>query len=281
MGLQLQDFADRCVSIAEGRGLAVNYPITLSVKENADSVETLVVVSYSEPFNLVLPLNVTWIDGDPASEDYKGAFKRSSKASSGGFNHTWVELDNYADIFDPPQYYAVEDTPVPLYTEEQLGNSLANAVDKTGDTLEGALHSRTLATGEEFNSTELIPKSFVIDEKNDQTQGFYNIVVTIYKRLSRVETLAANNAARLDELELGGGNSGSGLVAFTHTVEEESDVWAVHHGFGTSNIMYQVYDENGEQVMPVSATILAGSDNNTSVITFAGPVTGKAILVKI
>ncbi|SBV38295.1 hypothetical protein BN7874_126 [Phage NCTB] len=280
MGLQLQDFADRCVSIAEGRGLADNYPITLSVKENANSVETLVVVSYSEPYNLVLPLNVTWIDGDPDSEDYKGAFKRSSKASSGGFNHTWVELDAYAAIFDPPQYYAVEDTPVPLYTEEQLGNSLANAVDRTGDTLEGPLNARTLATGEEFDSKELVPKSFVIDEKNDQTQGFYNIVVTIYKRLGRVEALAANNAARLDELELGGGGS-TNIVAFTHVEEEPSDSWVIPHGFSTNNIMYQVYDENGEQVLPVSAAVIEGSDNNTSLITFAGPVTGKAILVKI
>lgn len=293
MGVQLQSFVDRCVGIAESRGLSSNYPITLKVKESTDGAETLVVVSYTEPYQMTLPINVSWIDGDPDSDDYKLAFKRESKISSGGLNHTWVELSSYEDIFEPEQYYLLEDTPMPMYSEEQLANQMANAVDKTGDQLEGALLARTLGAGEEYQPEELIPKSFQVSEQNSQTQGFYNIILNIYRRLGLVEALAAENDRRLDELDLTGNDGGDGsnggggttdpanIGTFIHVQEQASDVWIVEHNLGTDNLIYQVKDAQGDMIIPEIAEIDSQSSNNTSTITFSEAITGKVLIVSI
>lgn len=291
MGLQLQEFVDKCIDIAAGRGLASDYPVKLRVTEPASSTETIVVVSYSEPHYLILPLNVTWIDGNPASDDYKIPFKRTSKNSSGGLQHTWEELTTYAEIFEPSQYYAPEDNPEPVYGSAELESIIdeltSSKLDKTGGTLTGPLATRTLATGENYQQTEVVPLSYLTSRLNQQTQGFYTIIMSLMRRVSAVETLAGNNKYRLDNLDIGdgsdggsGGNTGSGVVSFIHEQTEASDTWTIEHNFGTDNILYAIYDEEKDQVFPVKTSIVQNTSNNTSVILFSEDVAGKAILVK-
>lgn len=284
MGLKLQEFVDRCLGIAEGRGLSADKPITLKVREPTTDEETLIVVAYTEPHYLILPLNVTWIDASPTSSDYREAFKRESKNASGGLQNTWVSIDTYEEIFSPPQYYAPEDNPQPVYTSEDLDEILAGAINKNGDSMIGPLGLRSLPSGEQYGLDEAIPRNYHVKQQNQQTQSFYNIILGIYRRLGAVETLAQDNKRRLDELgdigNGGGGNTGNGVVSKVFDIDQESDTWTLTHNFGTDNIIYTIFDSEGEQVLPAMSKIIEGTSKNVSVVIFAEAVTGKAVLVK-
>lgn len=214
MGVKLNQLIDRCLEIAGGRGLNASTPIVVKIKEPTLFRETLIAVSYEEPHELILPLNVTWIDANPNSIDYFKAFKRVSKTPDGGFYNTWEEILSYDEVFEPPQYWAPEDTPIPVYSEEQQSGvsdeQLAEKVSRDGDTMTGPLRARTLPSGESWGTNEFFPRGFFTTELNRNTQGFYSILSLINTRLTSVEQLALDNKRRLDELgDIGGGGSGT------------------------------------------------------------------------
>lgn len=72
-----------------------------------DSTFTFV-ASASEPVDLVLPLNVVWINFDPASAHYRKAFARVSKQTSEDTAHTWQRITEY-DALWASQYYDSDD----------------------------------------------------------------------------------------------------------------------------------------------------------------------------
>ena len=68
------------------------------------------VVSQDEPHDMVLPLNVVWLDWNPNSSTYRHALVRESKDvdPEGKYNHTWRVLYYYEDIWTD-QYYDQDD----------------------------------------------------------------------------------------------------------------------------------------------------------------------------
>lgn len=220
MGVRLNQLIDRCLEISGGRGLSESKPIVVKIKEPTLFRETLIAVAYDEPHELILPLNVTWIDANPNSVDYFKAFKRVSKTPSGGFNNSWDEVNTYEEVFEPPQYWAPEDTPVPVYSEESPGTGggasqeqLDEKVDRAGDTLTGPLRTRELPVGQTWDPKEVFPREFFTSELNRNTQGFYSILSQFNRRLIDVEQLALDNKRRLDELgDLGGGTGSDGIT---------------------------------------------------------------------
>lgn len=282
MGVQLDQFVDRSVGIAESKGLAADYPVILKIKE--ETQETYIAVSYDEPHDGVqlLPLDAIWIDGDPASPDYKSVYKRSSKTPSGGLQNTWVEITTYVDVFTPPQTWAPEDDPMQVFHEDSdLYQELLTKVSKDGDQLLGPLLARVLQQGEVWSNGELIPRSHLVSELNQQTNSFYNILLQVIQRLSAVEALANDNKRRLDELDASGG--GDGVVSYTHTQTEASDTWIVDHDFGTDTILYRIEDDSNIELSPSNVFLVDDPQNvnNQSAIVFAEPVAGRAILVRI
>lgn len=214
MSVKLNQLIDRCIEIAQSKGLSSEYPIVVKIKEPTLPQETFIVVSYDEPHELILPLNVTWIDADPQSVDYFSAFKRVSKIPDGGFHNSWDQITSYNEIFEPPQYWAEEDTPVPVYVENPNAGSGGgeDKINREGDTMEGPLLARTLPEGTTWDAEEFFPRAFFTTEMNRNTQGFYAILSQFNTRLQRVEALSMDNKRRLDELEgagTGGGTGGS------------------------------------------------------------------------
>jgi uncharacterized protein YkuJ len=282
MGVQLQQFVDRMVGIAEQKGLSASYPVILKIKE--PDQETYIAVSYDEPHDGVqlLPLDAIWIDGDPASPDYKAVFKRSSKTPNGGLQNTWVEVTTYEEVFTPPQTWAPEDDPTQVFHEESdLYQTLLTKVSKEGDQLTGALLARVLQEGEQWSQAELIPRSHVTSQLNQQTNSFYNILLQIIQRLTNVETLANDNKRRLDEFDLNGG--GNGVVSYIHDQTDAADTWVIEHNFGSENIMYRFEDDTGRELSPAQVFIVEDLQNpaTRSAAIFAEPVAGKAILVRV
>lgn len=71
---------------------------------------TVIVVSFNEPYEEQLPLNVVWACFDKNSLRYRKIYRRVSKDPDvlGGTQHTWELLESFTTLFDA-QYYAPED----------------------------------------------------------------------------------------------------------------------------------------------------------------------------
>lgn len=104
-------------------------PIVVRLSHPTNRTVTAVVCAQSEPYTLVLPLNVTWFDFNPLSANYRKALRRVSKDadSVNGREHTWEVIENYNDVF-VTQYYDEADTaqlttqnPVPAATTTVMG----------------------------------------------------------------------------------------------------------------------------------------------------------------
>jgi hypothetical protein len=67
------------------------------------------VCSVLEPHNMILPLNVIWIDFNPNSSTYRNALMRVSKDPKGLYENSW-EVQYYYDNIWNNQYYDEEDS---------------------------------------------------------------------------------------------------------------------------------------------------------------------------
>lgn len=104
-------------------------PIVIRISHPTNRTVAAIVCSQKEPFTLVLPLNVTWIDLNPLSANYRKALRRSSKNEDvqHGREHTWEIVELYDEVF-VVQFYDDIDTallttqnPVPVATTSVLG----------------------------------------------------------------------------------------------------------------------------------------------------------------
>lgn len=104
-------------------------PIVVRISHPTNRTVTAIVCAQSEPFTLVLPLNVTWFDLNPLSMNYRKALRRVSKDSDGvnGREHTWETIERYDDLF-VTQFYDDHDTaqlttqnPVPAASMDVMG----------------------------------------------------------------------------------------------------------------------------------------------------------------
>lgn len=193
MELRLQKFIDQLISIADVRNLSPNNPIKLNLAHPNTSVETIVVVSYEEPFGYPLPYNVTWINADSNSIFYKTALKRTSKNPSEGFNHSWQKLDNYMDVFEPEQYY--DDQEDPDSTAELLENHIQakdNPHDVTVEQI-GAINKR----GDSMEGPLILPNSPTLEKEATNKKYVDRIISDVTSFLGTLQSTVANNATQI------------------------------------------------------------------------------------
>jgi hypothetical protein len=104
-------------------------PIVIRISHPTNHTVTSIVCAQSEPFTLVLPLNVTWFDLNPLSLNYRKALRRVDKTIdvTNGRQHTWETIDRYDELF-VSQYYDDYDTaqlttqnPVPAASIDVMG----------------------------------------------------------------------------------------------------------------------------------------------------------------
>ena len=89
-------------------GLADNNPVVTRLSKPSVSTLTVIVLSKEEPSTLVLPLNVTWINLDPTSIHFRRALRRVSKSATAPYNHEYLLLNAFDDVF-VEQYYDAGD----------------------------------------------------------------------------------------------------------------------------------------------------------------------------
>lgn len=113
MELKLERLIQRMEGLAQDRGLSQDNPVVMRMSHPAASTVTVIVCAVQEQSSLVLPLNVTWIDLNPLSPNFRQALRRVSKVdpSNGTHTHTWLLLTEYEQVF-VEQYYDSEDEQV-------------------------------------------------------------------------------------------------------------------------------------------------------------------------
>lgn len=127
--LRLEKLIQDVESITNIQNLDPLNPIVVRLSHPTNRTVSAIVAAIREPFTLILPLNVTWIDMNPMSRNYRKALRRVSKEEnvSAGTQHTWEIVERYDDVF-VTQYYDAHDSgmlttqnPVPVATPDVMG----------------------------------------------------------------------------------------------------------------------------------------------------------------
>ena len=108
MELRLEQLISSFETVSNIRNLQPNNPIVLRLSHPTNSTVHVIACAYSEPYQQVLPINVTWFDFNPQSLNYRKALRRESKVTSGGFQHTWRVIDTYDEVFVTQQYDSID-----------------------------------------------------------------------------------------------------------------------------------------------------------------------------
>ena len=93
--------------------------------------------------------------------------------------------------------------------------------------------------------------------------------------------LAATNVQQaLEEIKSsigsGGGGSTGAVNGYEHVQSVDSQTWIVTHSGNTFRIQVTVYDTDWEMIIPNSVKVI---DNNTAIIAFAAPISGRAMVL--
>lgn len=108
MELRLEQLISSLEVVSNIRNLQPNNPIIMRLSHPTNATVHAIACAYTEPFTQVLPLNVTWFDFNPMSANYRKALRRSSKVSSGNFQHTWHVIETYDELFVYQEYDAID-----------------------------------------------------------------------------------------------------------------------------------------------------------------------------
>lgn len=110
MELRLSKLVDSLMRLADVRNLDDGNPVILIIKSELGE-DTMIIVSYFEPYMGRYPYNVSWLDANPSSANYRQIFKRLNKLPDDNANtqHSWTALFYYDTVFDPPQFYDATD----------------------------------------------------------------------------------------------------------------------------------------------------------------------------
>lgn len=110
MDIKLQKFVQSLQTLADIRNLSPSNPVVIKVEQPVTAYQFTVVAASVEPSANGVPLYATWVVIDPTSIHHLKALQLVSTDPPGvghvsGFTQSWVELQNYDDIFSNPQYY--------------------------------------------------------------------------------------------------------------------------------------------------------------------------------
>ncbi len=127
MELRLQRLVEAMEVASDVGALDDGVPILMRRTNPAINKTVAFVCSSVEPNQMVLPLNVVWLNYDKNSPYFRTALKRISKEQSEEFVHTWKPL-YYLDEALEAQYYDEEDQDaiggsqkVPVASTEEFG----------------------------------------------------------------------------------------------------------------------------------------------------------------
>lgn len=99
--LRLDQFVEELEGLANLQNLDALNPIVVRISHPTNKTVAAIACAQKEPSTLILPLNVTWIDFDPLSLNYRKALRRVSKTPDPitGRDHTWETVETYAEVF--------------------------------------------------------------------------------------------------------------------------------------------------------------------------------------
>lgn len=106
MELRLEQIIAALETVSDIRNLQPNNPIITRLSHPTNATVHVIALAYEEPYQQVLPINVTWFDFNPQSVNYRKALRRESKQTSAGFQHTWRVIDTYDEVFVNQEYDA-------------------------------------------------------------------------------------------------------------------------------------------------------------------------------
>lgn len=269
----LQSVIDRAISVAATKGLTSSKRVT--VVNEIGGAEIMLVVSYNEPHSVEAPLNLIWINGDPAHAEYKTARKRASRVASSGFIHTWSLVTDYSQLaqqfWDIPEpedndhnlHNANVDNPHRL-TAEQL-----EALKTTGGTTTGPILLRPGANAiADFGNDEAVPRRWV----TMFTAPIQMLATQVRQAQAGVTTQINSLRNRVTILE--GRISQRGYI---HTQAEPAQEWNITHNLSSPGASISIYDTDGGMILADVYQI----DNNTSRVVFAQPQDGKATVLAV
>lgn len=121
MDLKLTKFIENLSSLCSVNSLDINNSVVVRLNNVIASLQTVVAVSVLEPSNVVLPLNVLWLNSDPTSSFYKKLLRRVSKIPDTHFLNTWIEVVSYSSVEDE-QYYDDFDSAI-ISTQNTVANA--------------------------------------------------------------------------------------------------------------------------------------------------------------
>lgn len=108
MELKLQKLVDNLITVARVQEYDANNSIVVRLSNSLLAKINVIVCSVNEPTNLILPLNVTWINLDTNSNLYKQPLVRLNKNASVNYDHTWSVATKYSDVMCDQAYDATD-----------------------------------------------------------------------------------------------------------------------------------------------------------------------------
>lgn len=265
----LQSVIDRAISAAMAKGLSSSKRVT--VVYVVGGAEVMLVVSYNEPSSVEAPLNLVWIQGDPAHAEFKKARKRSSRVANGGFTHTWNDVTDYAQLTS--QFW---DTPEPedldhILHDATIGNAHFTTAEETG--------ALPLTGGTMSGPLILKPGSALTDIGNDEAtpRWWVNLftapiqILATQVKQAQSGMLTQINAVRNRVTALENRLRSKGYV---HTQEEAALEWNIVHNMTSQNINLSVKNQEGDLILADVHYV----DDASLVIKFAVPTVGQATL---
>lgn len=110
MELLLQRYIAGLEIVSDAGNLSEETPQVMRRTNPSVGKTSTFVCALLEPWNMILPLNVIWIDFNPNSKTYRHALRRLSKDAdpAGQYNHSW-EVLYYLDHIWTEQFYDADD----------------------------------------------------------------------------------------------------------------------------------------------------------------------------
>ena len=275
----MQELKSTLTTVAEKRGQSSTNPV-LVVYNNAETNYSPVrfSVSDTEPYDLPSPINLFWYVTDSSSTLYDAVLRRTARTASGGLQNTWELVRDSSTVFAEqvwdvakPEHLAAIDHADTVGNAHLLTTEDINAVNKAGGKMEGLLEPRTLNQGEQFDSKEVVPRSWI----EAALAPIRSVNSAIIQAFSNTNTQIRSIRNRVQVLEDDALNSSS--EGFVYRMAEASTSWNILHNMNNSELLIQVY-EGAEMIWPASIAIV---DANNVLIEFAVPVAGRADLLPI
>lgn len=228
--------------------------------------DVLIIISLTEPSDLIFPLDGLWLDGDSLSPDYKKLRKRVSKDPSTGFNNTWIEVADF-DQAMAVQTWDPLDLPEPVILSGKGGKLTGPLILKEGP----------------YATDEAIPKAHVDTEFLKTKNSFFTMFNNMNGRVSfndqRIRTNYADIQALKAQLDDALVGMSAALQGKVYSQEEPSQVWLLEHEFGAGTGIVFVTSPEGEYLWPEVIEPLAEAPDSYIVVTFLEPVYGLAHLL--